>query len=346
LSLHRPGAVTVDALAFARLEGWRFEDPEAFADAPRTFTQDDTVIGARTALTWGGLQIAAEGRREAADTTPELGAGRAEARLGAAGVAAYTLRPWERLSVQGALRVDGRQGRDAVWIPKVGLTVEPLDRLWLRANGGRTFRDPSFDELYFEGPGVRGDPDLGPEDGWAADVGAQWRPARWFDAEVAAFTQRYERLILFVPVNAFQTRARGDFGATVQGVEARLGLRWGRMDAALRQDLTRHQFADAPHDPLPLRPTQRGQLALSYRTGAARVFSRLDWRSAVTADRFGERTLPAYSVLDVGVEGPLGAGFALSGTVHNALDASAVDAVQQPLPGRGVYLRLRYDSTP
>ncbi|MCB9534671.1 MAG: TonB-dependent receptor [Myxococcales bacterium] len=343
------GRWAVEALAFGRVQGWQFDDPSpADATAATAVRQVDQLQGARAQGSWRpeghALTVALDGRRDAATTRAEDAPDRDEARLAGALTAVEAWTPHAKVTLIGALRLDAAQGRDPLPVPAAGVVFRPHRKLTLRANVGRAFRDPSFDELYFVGPGVRGDPDLRPEDGWAVDGAIQLHPNRRLLIELAAFHQRYDRLILFVPINAFQVRATDDRGATLTGVEARVELRLNRLTAVAGYDHLRHAFAHAPHAPLPYRPRHAGFGALALHLRRATLHTTVRARGEVHSDVFGQRTLPAYTTWDVGAEGDLGHGFAAGLTARNVLDARALDAVQQPLPGRTLLFELRWST--
>jgi iron complex outermembrane receptor protein len=76
-----------------------------------------------------------------------------------------------------AIRLDVHRSSDRktfiVPSPRIGLNAK-LRRdasLRLKASAGRSFRVPTFNDLYWKGPGALGNRDLRPEDGWSGDIG-------------------------------------------------------------------------------------------------------------------------------------------------------------------------------
>jgi outer membrane receptor protein involved in Fe transport len=116
-------------------------------------------------------------------------------------------------------------------VPALGAVVSPLSWLRLRANAGRAYRVPNFDELYHPDQGyIRGNPDLDPEDAWNFDAGfelllAQLGPladarfvASWFRREIdESITWELVSNNTVAPINTGE--------ATAQGVELALGFR-------------------------------------------------------------------------------------------------------------------------
>ena len=190
---------------------------------------------------------------------------------------------------------------------------------------------------------MRGNPDLRPEDGLAWDAGAEVRLGPRLALQAAFFGQRYERVILFVPVQAQLIEARDDFGARILGQEAALDARLGpaRLSAAYTHLDAR--FDRAPEAPLPYRPAHRLHARLGAMVSRAEVFVAADARSETGADRFGYRKVPGHLLWDLGAHGPVGQDFDAGLTFRNVLDVrDARDAVQQPLPGRTWLFTLRY----
>lgn len=58
--------------------------------------------------------------------------------------------------------------------PSVGLGYRVRPALKLRTSAGRSFRVPTYTELYYQSPANIGNPDLKPEESWSYDVGFDW----------------------------------------------------------------------------------------------------------------------------------------------------------------------------
>lgn len=125
--------------------------------------------------------------------------------------------------------------------PRLGVLLRPWPALTLKANGGTALRPPDFNELFGDRGVVVGNPDLVPEHGWSADLGARWTlPELWqvgWTAEVTGFTSHTHDLISYVqtgqrvlvPLNIGESRARGvEAGVELswRGLESRTGLTW------------------------------------------------------------------------------------------------------------------------
>ncbi len=338
------GPAELELRAFGRGQRYAFDDPTPLL-GPSHYAVRDQAWGGRLGvgrrISGHHLGAAVEGRHDRAETE---GDGARTERRGAADVTlADTWRPWGWLALSGAARGAFADDRGGVLVPGGGLAVGPFAGLSVRANAGRFFRDASFDELYFRGQGIEGNPELRPEDGWGWDVGLRWSWARRLSLEAVLFEQRYRRLILFVPRSAYLVEATDAFGATVRGVEAGASARFGRLRLSGRYLGLDHAFDEAPHNPLPFRPAHAFDAGAAWTTGAAVVHGRFAWRGQVFSDRLGHRTLPAYGRLDVGVRGPVAPGVEVGMELRNALDEQGRDAVHQPLPGRTWLLLMGYE---
>jgi vitamin B12 transporter len=75
------------------------------------------------------------------------------------------------------------------FVPKLGILWNVTDSLTIKNNYFRSFKFPDFEELYWNGGGGYGNPNLLPEDGWGADLGVAWRITKSLNFESIFFTQ-------------------------------------------------------------------------------------------------------------------------------------------------------------
>ncbi|HXG31636.1 MAG TPA: TonB-dependent receptor, partial [Thermodesulfobacteriota bacterium] len=114
---------------------------------------------------------------------------------------------------------------DAELSPKLGIIVSPLRYLSLKGNVGRSFRAPSFGELFFPEEGfIGGNPDLNPETSFDLDFGLVLSHPR-VGFEITYFRNRIDDLILFVFISAQRIEPRNVGKVTERGIEASLVLR-------------------------------------------------------------------------------------------------------------------------
>jgi vitamin B12 transporter len=93
------------------------------------------------------------------------------------------VQPAQRILVIGSVK-GVTNAQSVVPVPKLGFVWKPLEFFTLKNNYFRSFKYPDFDDLYWRQADGRyiGNPDLKPEDGWGADIGAEFRP-EWFSLE-------------------------------------------------------------------------------------------------------------------------------------------------------------------
>ncbi len=109
--------------------------------------------------------------------------------------------------------------------PKLGIIVSPLKFLSVKGNVGRSFRAPSFLELFFPNEGfISGNPRLKPESSFDFDFGLVFSHPR-IGFEIDYFRSRIDDLILFVFVSANRIEPLNVGNVTEQGIETSLVLR-------------------------------------------------------------------------------------------------------------------------
>ncbi len=225
-----------DAVLSHRFERNRFEDPLPFlaGDPIQTRTEvNGTALRTRISLAVDALSgrhefsFLGEARfdlRQSNETT-------SKSRAGIALRAELESSWWaDRFRISPSLRMERFGGLDVEWIPGIVIRVEPLDWVVLRGAVARSYRVPSFQELYLPDKGFeRGNEDLRPEEAWSFEIGATLvSPFRhpWLDGEIEAtwFAGEIENGIAFqlissnvsAPVNTGRSQTRGH----------ELSLRW------------------------------------------------------------------------------------------------------------------------
>ena len=249
-----------------------------------------------------------------------------------------------------AVRLAVANGFGSTVVPRFGMVVRPLRwtrRRWLAplelvANLGRSFRYPSFQEMYIRLDGFGANPTLQPEDALEGEVGLRWR-RRLLSLEAVYFQRRLKNLILFAPVSSFLVRADNYRDAHADGLEAAGELHApGGLSLRASYTFTRSRFGE-PSLPLPGHPGHRVKARLEWeppwparlperRRFQLRLFTAVVGESATTLDRFGSQVEEGRVLLSAG--GSLGyRGFVLGAEGWNLLDKrDAVDAVGFPLP--------------
>ncbi len=72
--------------------------------------------------------------------------------------------------------IDGASGAADCdrFLPSLGLTYAATDPITLFGNAAKAFRAPTFNNLYYDSSFLKGNPDLGPEEGWTYEAGLKF----------------------------------------------------------------------------------------------------------------------------------------------------------------------------
>lgn len=265
-----------------------------------------------------------------------------------------------RLLLYPALRADlvlghGEARPLSALSPRLGLNLQPVRGLPLRikAGAGGAFRAPTFNDRFWQ-PG--GNPDLRPERGVSADLGARLE-ARGLAAEVSAYALALRDQIVWQPVgshhapeNLARTRTLG-LEASLEGrglrlgpVEAGGGAAYALTDARDRSrpgsSAYGRQLRYVPRHRLTLFASAALGLPRSARLGLD-LGARLLGERPVRAD--GSLALPAALTLDgqLRLAVPIGGAAATLALAAENLTGARYELVRgYPMPPRHARLRL------
>lgn len=251
-------------------------------------------------------------------------------------VAAYEWSLFDgRMLVQPSVRLDWISTVGVVPLPQLGLRFELAPGTALRAKVARAYRLPTFEELYVDTDGIRGNPNLDPEDAISADIGVEWQ-RDWARASATLFWLRNDNLILFLPASTSLIQAENSGRVETLGLELALELTpipWLEISAGY--SLVDARF-EGENSRLPGPSPHRVDLGLG---GGLRPWAWLavgaHWQDAFPLDRFGNLAdEEARWLVDLELSSQPTPWLSLAVRVQNALDkADAVDFAQYPLPG-------------
>ncbi|HPB49801.1 MAG TPA: TonB-dependent receptor [Myxococcota bacterium] len=251
--------------------------------------------------------------------------------------------PEDNWQVAFDLRLEYDSGFGFRPVPSLGIWYEPHSLVRLTANVGRSFRLPTFEELYFDSGFVQGNPDLEPEDSLAWDFGIEAGRGSWWNLKASYFENYGFNMITFAPVSAFVIRASNSGRAVIRGVEtsAAVEYRWFRASVA-------YTWLDATVSStgmwLPARPehTVIGELAFSG--GPFKLLLQPSWQSGFYLDAFESVMEEDRFRLDVRLLVKPIPSLTLSLDFMNVTNKTdAVDFLQQPLPGFSAFGTVRID---
>ncbi len=255
-----------------------------------------------------------------------------------------------RLRLAPALRFD-RVGAYTGFSGKLGSTLRLLGPLSARASAGRTFRPPSFAELFLQQGILEPNPDLVPEEAWTGDLGLVAEGPLGL-VSAGAFASLYRDLIVYEPGSFQRLKPFNDGKASVRGLEVEaasaparrlLGLS-GSVAYTLLLSETLRGAPEVVGRDLPYRPRHRLYARVALEQSA--------WGGHVEAHHVGSqfhdpqnlRPFPATTTFHAG-------GFLrlltrpdlrLALEVKNLLDdRTVVDAFGNPLPARTILFTVR-----
>ena len=211
-----------------------FRDPEPRFEAgePIDSRTDNGAVSGRLELRGGrdfealasrvGIDGGLEGRHESFDGNDRRGAKRDI--FGGWLRAELSSDRW-RTRLIPSVRFDATGGFGTRWLPGVGVVLDLTPWLRLRGHVEKSFRAPTFDELYFPEQGfARGNPDLRPERALVADGGFtllldQLGPVHDLSVELGGFLHDIHESIVWFPVSPDTIEPRNTGEAREVGVE-------------------------------------------------------------------------------------------------------------------------------
>ena len=330
-------------------QSWRhYWNPDPFA--PVNDTHVTTVSGAMLKQTahltrWATAIVGLEGGREQFQSTAIgtplrwTGSGWAEARL-----------RWLAFDIVPMVRFDwlndSRQRPDStltrsntrVVSPKLSLNYSNPAWLNLYASVGRSFRVPTFNELYWpEDPWTKGNPRLKPEWATSVDLGVSARYRSFLSGRIGLWHTSLTDLIQWQPDSAYVYSPVNVDTATITGTELELAVRSKHLSVVGHATymLARSQGKDLIYRP-------RLNLAVSHHLSWKLV--QVNWDVRRTGKRYttpdNGDSLPAFLLFDVGMGITPALGqlrTALRGGVRNLFDRQYEVMKDYPVVGRNWY---------
>jgi iron complex outermembrane receptor protein len=262
---------------------------------------------------------------------------------------------------------------DLVPSPRMTARLAVRDDLALKGSGGWYVRLPTLLELFGDRGYILGAPDLKPERGPSCDVGGVWAPARSRGVldrilvEADVFATRARDTIAFITTAGFVARAQNIGQTETYGAELVASARVART-LSLTASYTRLDTEQISDDvnlagkPIPRDPGH----ALYARADLVRprfaLWLDAGYQSESALDPAGLGSVPARTLVGAGATVPIAAGFAISLSFDNLLDARITDlplvpppsptfttsptplsdVAGFPLPGRSFYLTLQW----
>lgn len=219
--------------------------------------------------------------------------------------------------------IDGEAGTKDYdrFLPSLGMTYHATENLNLFINAGQAFRAPAFSQLYYDSTWLRGNPDLGPEQGWTYELGGKWDAAGLARLRLSGFYYTYEDKIELdrsggYPLTYYNA---GEFES--KGVEWELDVYPFDHHSGWREPISFYTAGywaeptaeDTTGGQYQAGPKWQTTLGVAYQTETLTI----NLAGRMLADR--EKNLDDYTVLNVSAKFKLGKGF-LTLAADNILD--------------------------
>ena len=260
-----------------------------------------------------------------------------------------------RLLIHSLVREDVLGSNISPLQPSLGLNYEILKGMYIKLNGARSYRYPSFNELYWNGDGSVGNLDLLPESGWNGESGLMIQKSIkeliTVSTEITGFYSKIENWILWTP-----DTISGSFWTTEnkqkvenKGFETSLSIKYKskglRLDANMFytyassiDEETRKQLIYVPLHSYKL------NFSAVYRKFEAKFNYNFTDRRYIATDN--NWYMPNYSLssLSIGKQVTLNKNKLLVRfSIHNLFNRQYQAIAWRPMPGRNYVLTLRYD---
>ena len=247
-------------------------------------------------------------------------------------------------------------------VPKLGVSWRVLDGLTLKNNYFRGFKFPDFDDLFYRSADglYVGNPNLLPEDGWGADVMAEFKLNDMFQGSAASYVQWTEQSIHWIkhglywtPENVgtgffvgFDLRPEltlpigaGPFQQVTFAWTYQLQISWFLSDGL--------SFGDSLRIPYMPAHILGGSVDIKWRSGSLLISAH--YESLRYADTGNNMELDPYCLLTITVNQDIGKSVSLFAVVRNGFNRLYTSFAEYPMPGFSFTLgvrTLRHPSAP
>jgi vitamin B12 transporter len=272
-------------------------------------------------------------------------------------------KPLEKLLIIPSIKAvfNSNGSSPLVPVPKLGFAWFVSQDLTIRNNYFRSFKYPDFEDLYWPDQGNEaGNPDLKPEDGWGADLGAAWRYGI-FSLDGTFFTQYTDDSIhwelgaddIWRPSNA---RAAFYFGLDGK-LSVDIALSRGPFKKIIpslsyqymRSYLLSDEYDFASKKRIPYMPDHTFGFSFDLSWGSRRIGSLLisgHFESERYTNTANTGRLDPHFLLNVNVNQRLNDTLALFGEIRNLLNSRYESFNDYPMPGLTVTVGMRMNFDP
>ena len=245
-----------------------------------------------------------------------------------------------------------RESQNMTLVPKLGLLWNVTDSLLLRNNYFRSFKFPEFQDLYW---GINSNPDLYPEDGFGADIGAVWNLNRHLTLESTFFSQWMRNSIHWSTEGAGVWRPENVGQALFFGLNNSIGFNKPvsigpvrQITASLSYNYLRsyllsfgHTFASNKRIPYNPEHTIGGSLRFYWGSGSLLISGH--YEGVRFEDRANLNALDPYFLLNAAVNQRITGNITAFGSLRNILNTSYELFYRYPMPGTSLTLGMRME---
>jgi vitamin B12 transporter len=232
------------------------------------------------------------------------------------------------------------------WSPKLGLLLwrGKLNRIGLKANLDRSFRPPTFADLFYQEYRVKGKPDLKPERSRSSEIGLSidWHIWGELRGEITHFYNKVDDLIswrlgsfaTFSPFNTDAEISGEEYGLTWHSPNDIFSLHWNQTHL---KPINKSGERTTHNKDLPYRPRRTAKIGvdLNYRIFQLQYQRRVIGKRFVTEANTVE--MPGYGVddLTVGAKPRIkGVDVQIRGSIYNLGNVKYEMVERAPLPPR------------
>jgi vitamin B12 transporter len=249
----------------------------------------------------------------------------------------------------------------AVPVPKLGLLWQPIEPLTVKNNYFRSFKLPNFEDLYWRGGQMQGNPNLRPEDGWGADLSAAYSFVERAAVESTFFFEWTKDSIHWAAVGGNAWRPENVGEAAYFGAGAKIGFTFPSpvffLDAVklslsyqyLLSWLLSYGYTWSDAKRIPYMPVHTAGFTLDLpwntgnpaASGSLLVYGR--WESVRYANTSNITKLEYPFILDLTVNQKTGEYFTVFAAARNLLNRPYESYTGYFMPGLTVTMGLRFD---
>ncbi|MEW5767390.1 MAG: TonB-dependent receptor [bacterium] len=241
------------------------------------------------------------------------------------------------LTVTPGLRYDHHDIYGSQVNPRLSCLYQLNEQTDLRVSGGRAFRAPTVNDLYWPGGG---NPDLKPEKSVGYEIGAEHLFSFGLLTRATFFSSEVEELMTWVPVPGDETHWHVvNVGQTkISGAEAEVKMKLPQNISA-GITYTYLEATDKETDKyLRYKPRHKAGLSLGYEsTSGLRINISADYTDSVFSDKSNIERLNSYTLLNAHISQGLGRDVELFLSGNNLLDEEYYLYEGYPMPGRALY---------